>query len=56
VNNVVLGFYPDTAETPFSLKPRMAMGRTDHPDTTDNKGDTELFNAINTNDLDYAKK
>ncbi|MFH0974248.1 MAG: ankyrin repeat domain-containing protein [Spirochaetota bacterium] len=56
VNNVYIGFFPDTANTAISLKPRLTMGRAGHPDSTDEKGDTELFNAINSNDIDYAKR
>lgn len=56
INNVFIGYYPDTTAAAVGSKPRMAMGREDNPDSTDDKGDTGLFIAINTNDLDYAKK
>ena len=56
VNNVILGYYPDTANTPATLKPRMAMGREVNPDSVDEKGYTDLFMAIKRNDIDYAQK
>jgi hypothetical protein len=56
INSVILGYYPDTKETLVSIKPRLTLGRAENPDSKNGKGDTELFNAISTDDLDYAKR
>ncbi len=56
INNVILGYFPDSGETPVGLKPRLSMGRAENPDSINDIGETELFNAIRTNDSAYVKE
>jgi ankyrin repeat protein len=56
VNNVVLGYYPDAKETPAGLKPRLSMGRAANPDSMNEEGESELFNAIKINNSGYLKE